>query len=90
MTTSLKQSIPQYYYTITGDVVIGDNKSATEFTSYSESRFPINIQPGIFIQSEGWNAPFKGNILPFYESLEPGTIPAKFAVGRSTPRAVNQ
>jgi len=88
MDPSLRQAIPQYYYSVTGEVVLGDNKNAKEFTSYNTSRFPINVRKGIFVQTEGWDQPFEGEPSPLFDN--PGTIPSEFAVGRSTPRAANQ
>ena len=86
---ALKQAIPQYYYNVTGDVVVGDNKNAKEFTVYSESRFPINQRGGVGAQTMGWGDQVKGDISPLYESVTPGVIPAPFAEGRSTPTAFN-
>lgn len=85
----LKQKVPQYFYTVTGDVVVGDNKSAKEFTVYSESRFPINQRGGITMQTLGWGDEIKGEISPLYTNSTPGVIQAPFAEGRSTPTAFN-
>lgn len=89
MSSALKPAIPHYYYTVTGDVLRGDNKNAKEFTVYSESRFPIDQRNAIGIQTQSWGDEFQGDISPMYASNNPGTIPAPFALGRSTPSAAN-
>jgi hypothetical protein len=86
---ALKQPIPQYFYTVTGDAVPGDNKADKAFTVYQESRFPINQRGEIGVQAQGWGDQVQGDISPVYDSNNPGTIPAPFAVGRSTPSASN-
>lgn len=86
---SVKQQIPQYYYTITGDVKAGDNKNAQEFTQYASSRFPINAPQDISTQAQGWGVPFTGQIVPSYDRTAPGMVPAEFAEGRSVPVAHN-
>jgi hypothetical protein len=81
--------MPVYHYNVNGEVVMGDNKGDKAFTAYSESRFPINIQGGIWTQAEGWEKPTNEEISPLYETTAPGVVPAQFAVGRSTPTAYN-
>lgn len=80
---------PDYYYTITGDVVMGNNKNSQQFTAYAESRFPINVPQDIWTQAEGWGPSVQGKISPLFEKNAPGIVPAQFAIGKRTPRAPN-
>jgi hypothetical protein len=89
VSAALQSKYPQYYYTVTGDVVQGDNKSAKEFTVYAESRFPINRRGEIVDQAAGWGKQVTGEISPLYSNVAPGMIPAPFSEGRSTPLAFN-
>jgi len=80
--------LPQYYYTVTGDVVQGDNKTSQEYTSYTSARFPLGEPGDIVTQMSGWEKPIEGEISPLYEAV-PGMLPAAFTDGKSTPNAYN-
>jgi len=90
MSLALKPATPQYYYTITGDVVQGDNKKAPQYTQYATSRFPINEPADIATQLTAWRGKIvpASEISPLYESI-PGIVPAAFARSRHTPVAAN-
>lgn len=85
MEKATKKLVQTYYYTITGDAVLGDNKVATE--TASTSRFPIDTPQEILTQSEDWKMDdFSGT-----GNLEniPGIIPAEFSIGQQTPSPSN-
>lgn len=88
MHASLTQHVPNYYYNITGDVQMGDNKNLQQYTSYATSRFPINAPQDILTQAAGWAKQYTGHVSTLRDTT-PGIVPAQFAAGKSTPVAFN-
>lgn len=86
MEPSQIQARKPYYYTITGDVVQGDNKEDKLFQK-DQGKFPLNVRGGILNQSKGWNT-IEGEITPTYQNA-PGTVPAEFAMHKSIPSPEN-
>jgi hypothetical protein len=52
-----------YYYSVTGDAVVGDNKSFSEF-NYQNQRFQINEQLQNRTQGEAWGVQAKVPSVP--------------------------
>ena len=72
MDSSLKPQVPQYYYSVTGDVVLGNNQKSQEYQNGND-RFPMGTTTDIYAQTESWGVQ-KGGISPLYE-LAPDTSP---------------
>lgn len=87
MDPKLREQPSPYYYNITGDAAVGDNKTDQTF-SYTESRFPLNTRGEIFTQSTSWGDKDESAVSPMYQNI-PGVVPAPFSVGNSTPTASN-
>lgn len=87
MNPSILPKKPSYFYTITGDAKLGDNKTEALF-SQEGSRFPIGTKNGIMAQTSSWTGPVDSDISPLYQNA-PGTVPSKLASGHSTPAASN-
>jgi hypothetical protein len=63
----IKPTIPPqqpYYYSITGDYVIGNNKSDPQF-GYDLSRFKIDEPVDITIQGQSWEKPSEEESVPY-------------------------
>lgn len=82
-----------YYYTITGDVQQGDNKSNQVSTSYpnqEESRFlmgePLDI---IDIGETTWGPITTGSMSPYPDMIGNNIRPATIGKGNATPAAHN-
>jgi hypothetical protein len=65
-----KPLIPEkkYFYTVTGQVVLGDNKGFSEF---EKGRLVINEQIQNRIQAEGWNSPPLEEATPYFNISKP-------------------
>ena len=87
MDPSLQQKRQQYFYTITGDAKIGDNKNDNRF-SQEGVRFPLGTKGSILTQTQGWKSPVTGEITPLYQN-NPGVVHAKFSQGKHTPSPSN-
>jgi hypothetical protein len=65
----------EYFYTVTGEAILGDNKKYKEF---APSRFKINEQLQNRTQSEGWEEPMK-KATPYFDISKPlAAFPVKY------------
>jgi len=86
MEPSQIQARKPYFYTITGEVMQGDNKDDKLFQK-DQGKFPINVRGGILTQSYGWNT-IESEISPIYQNV-PGMVSAEFSEHKSIPSPQN-
>ena len=55
-----------YYHSVTGQIVAGDNKQSPEF-SFDNTRYYINQPQEIITQGSSWDDQVKSDSTPYYD-----------------------